>query len=155
MFIIITWLYLSLMKFRIQVGRRQDNSDMQYISEEISKRTEEQGGRESFIDLPKITQENQRQTQFSFLTHCFYHITLFVLTDSKWNSPKVQPHQHTARESLWPWSSHLLTGWSLKSKGTSEKKDIILYRHLNGVPLSCEWNLHLNRLFLIHRDCHS
>lgn len=36
---------------------------MQYISEKISKRIEDQSYRERFTDLSEITQKNLRQTQ--------------------------------------------------------------------------------------------
>ena len=68
-FIVITtkWLYLRPTRLRIKVGRCLENSDMQYVLEEISEKTEGQGGREKFVDLPRL----HRRTKGKYMSSNF------------------------------------------------------------------------------------
>lgn len=147
------------MTVRREVGRDRDHVDMLRTSEKISKQIEEQGTRVRFLmcwELPRRSTPNAGLLILNPL--CFYHAIPFVFADSKWNLPKVQPQQHTVGEGLWvwPWSSPLLTQVVLKVKTSLKRKDgIILYRDLHRVPLSCELNLYLNKLFFIHKNCYS
>lgn len=127
-FIVITtkWLYLHPTRLRIKVGRFLENSDMQCVLEEISEKTEGQGGRERFIDLPRLLRRTKGKCRSSN-----FKSTMSLLI---WNG--IHPKYVISTQWEKVCDLALLTclhRWSLKNKAFFEKTALYYIEIWTGV----------------------